>query len=216
MKDSFSKILEKKNDKKLKKIILNPQDYQPEFIELAKKEFEKRYIFLNEDEKIKLKENEKGIELESKNLKKDNKNFARFCRSYKENIVNDTSAPQLYSRKHITIFAILFTSFFGGILLGYNLFVLKKIKELILVLISTLAIAGISVGFAMAVINTDSSNGRGPGYFAAGYLFMNKFIIDTFWWNFIGNRIQFRSKSLRIPVFLSFIIIAILIYLFII
>ncbi len=212
MNDSFIRIVEKSTDKKLKKIIMNPQNYQEAFIEIAKNEFEKRHLNLNENETKKLKERKKEL----LNADTDNEKFAVFCQSYKENVIKDTSAPELYSRKLITVFAILFTSFFGGLLFSYNLLILKKFKEIIYVMFVSIVFTTITIGVGFATIGTRTIDAKALGYLTFFYLFGSKFFIDTIWWNFIGIKIQFRLKSLSIPLFLAITISTSLIYFFVI
>jgi hypothetical protein len=212
MNESFEKRINGYTDKKLRMIILNPQDYQSEFVEIAKKEFQKRKLFLNEDEIKKLQEKESELE----DLKSDNNDFFKFCQAYNENIVDSPSSIQLYSRKHITVISLLFTLFFGGIMIGYNLYVLRKIKEMLLVGITTLVLSAITIGISIAFLSIETYKGREFGFLIAGYLFISKFFVDSIWWNFIGNRIQFKPKSINFYVIFPILIFSILIYYFVI
>ena len=116
-------------------------------------------------------------------------NYGPFAMFRDPNIVEDQKAPQLYSRYAIRFFAILFSTLFGGILLGINLSRLGKKTEIFIV-------AGFSFIYSYGVYYIGSLMAeRTPAITLIMNLIGAVILVEVFWNRYIGKDTKFRRQS---------------------
>jgi len=210
MSEEFSERVKKLSTEKLIKILTNYSDYQNEYVHSAEKELTTRGIQLTPDERLEI-ENKKRKDKEDI---EDDVNFRKFLMGgWHKYVVNDESAPELFSLTQILICSALFTGMTGGILLTYNLLKLKNRKPIIIVLALSLIL---SVGYVSALyffFDLNSIDSRDTNrLILGGNVFVSFGLFSTLWWNYIGKDVRYRSKSFIIPAIVG-IILLLLIYL---
>ena len=94
----------KYSDSELKKIVIT-RVHRGAIITAAKKEMNNRGIILSPDE---LNQLEKVKKTRIKDSNSSKSVLKEFWNQYSDNIVSDESAPQLYSRRVLYLFALLF------------------------------------------------------------------------------------------------------------
>ena len=119
-------------------------------------------------------------------------------------ITDDPKAPELYSKRVITIFSVLFSSIFGAVLLIINLYKLKKQKAAIIVL---------GLGLVLTVLTAIAANSLKIGNIALVFNLVGAFIwTEGFWNKLIGKETLHRPKSWIIPAIISVVISAPILY----
>ena len=119
-------------------------------------------------------------------------------------ITDDPNAPELYSKRVITIFSVLFSSIFGAVLLIINLYKLKKQKAAIIVL---------GLGLVLTVLTAIAANSLKIGNIALVFNLVGAFIwTEGFWNKLIGKETLHRPKSWIIPAIISVVISAPILY----
>jgi hypothetical protein len=118
----------------------------------------------------------------------------------------DPNAPLLYSKRVLYIFSVLFSTFFGSVLMAMNFYQLKNQKALGLVL---------GFGFLYAVLTgwlgmlVNAGNGIGIVFNIGGGMILTEY----FWPKYIGAERHFRKRSFWIPLALGLLLSAIAIVL---
>jgi len=105
------------------------------------------------------------------------------------NIVNDPSLPKLFSRYSVRFFAILFSTFFGGILISINLYRLKKKDQILPVVLFSFFFAYLTVFVS----------GKYPDKITMITFIMNvigSLLLEELFWNrMIGKDTKFQRQS---------------------
>jgi hypothetical protein len=116
------------------------------------------------------------------------------------NLVQEESAPLLFSQKAISTFSFLVNPLLGAILLSINLKILERaIKSVPVILFALIYDIVFIYLFSLA-----SNSRTDPGmifvpYFSVGGLIMNFY----FWPKYIGKETQYRARSIRNPLIIS-------------
>ncbi|MBB3186797.1 hypothetical protein [Microbacter margulisiae] len=121
MEHNFTEDVKTKSDKKLKEIVIHFDNYQEALISAAENELANRGIELSDEEKRTIEIAKQKMVQETIKKQETDEDWDAFHPKWKQNIVKDENAPQLYSRRVINIFSILFCVLFGGILLAIQL-----------------------------------------------------------------------------------------------
>jgi len=114
-------------------------------------------------------------------------------------ITEDPSAPELYSKKSILVFSIMFSTIFGAVLLMSNLNAVNNQKAKI----GVLSFAVIYTGLIIMVVNQFEikTNIGLPLNIIGGFL-----LTGPFWNNEIGRDFLHRKKKIWKPLVISFLI----------
>jgi len=117
MESNFNSPLSNKSEAELKERIENRQKYMPETVRAAIAELQRRgHLFTDEELKIYNDDMQERLRIAAS----EKKAGAIFSKEYNYNVVEDSDAPLLYSRRAIYLFTILGTALFGTILLAIN------------------------------------------------------------------------------------------------
>lgn len=120
-----------------------------------------------------------------------------------KNITNNPQDPHLYSRRAIVLFALIFSTLFGGILMAINFFKVKKLKEMSLTLIFsvlyTLLTIYIVSFFNMKILITVSLNGVGAAI-----------LEEYFWKRKLGKEFKYRRDPIWIPLVIAILVNALI------
>lgn len=119
----------------------------------------------------------------------------------KNNLTDDPNAPELHSKKVIRVFAILFSTIFGAVLLMFNMKETDNSKGRIQVLVFGILYTLASI-VLINLLNIKSN-------FLA--LFFNlaggAILTEYFWDKFIGKEFKYRKRSWVKPAIISIIIL---------
>lgn len=204
MENEYNHILLNKSDKYLKKILLNYSDYQEEFVRFVEKELNNRGVRLTPEEKGKI-ELMKISDIEEI---KEEKKYRLFLSDWNFNIVNDNSVPELFSRATVLISTFFFTGLFGGILLMYNLFKIRKLRSIYIVLFISLLF---SIIFYFLFNSFEPETFTERRHFTRALFgingFISYFVYSRLWWKFIGKETKYRAKSNLIPIIIGVLLI---------
>lgn len=179
-------------------ILIEDKDNQPkEKIIAALRELDKRGALHQEDKKL-------LAQLNSINFRSINtgniKNPLPKGPFMDPNITDDPALPRLFSRYSIRFFAILFSTFFGGILLSVNMSRLKKNNQIFPVLLFSFLFAYLTVFVA----------GKYPERITLITLIMNilgsLFLEELFWNRQIGREFKFRRQNILPALFIGFLV----------
>jgi hypothetical protein len=122
------------------------------------------------------------------------------------NIVDDFNAPRLYSRFSIRFFAILFSTFFGGILMAINFNRLGKKRELIYVL-------AFSILYSYGVFHATTLSPENTTTITLILNLLGSLLLEEFFWKrYIGKHFKFRRQSITGALMIGFGISVLLIY----
>lgn len=210
MSEEFRERVKNLSTEKLIKILTNYSDYQTDYVNSAEKELATRGIQLTPDEKREIENKKK----EDKEDIEDDAKYRKFIMGgWHEYVVNDESAPELFSLSQILFCSALFTALTGGILLVYNLLKLKNRKPIIIVLALSLILSAGYVSALYFYFDLNSVESKHTSrLIIGGNFFVSYGLFTTLWWNYIGNKVRYRSKSFIIPAILGIVLIT-LIYL---
>ena len=116
------------------------------------------------------------------------------------NISDDSSLPKLYSRYAIRVFAIVFSTFFAGILLAINMYRLDKKNQIFPVILFSFMFAYLTVFIS----------GRAPERMTLITIVMNivgVILLEELFWNrHIGKEFKFQRQSILPVLFIGIII----------
>ena len=116
------------------------------------------------------------------------------------NLVQDESAPLLFSQKAISSFSFLVNPLLGAILLSINLKILERAIKSVPVILFALIYDIVFIYLFSIASNSHSDPGIiTVAYFSLGGLIMNFY----FWPKYIGKETQYRSRSIRNPLIIS-------------
>lgn len=125
----------------------------------------------------------------------------------KPKLTDDPSAPLLYTKRSILLFSVIFSFFFGSILLAINLKAMGVKRSIVILpvaigfvlnyLLSLLVAYTQNIGFTIVIING-----------LLGYL-----LTDIFWKRYIGSETAHRKRSITIPLLIGIGLSLILLFL---
>ncbi|MCK4923129.1 MAG: hypothetical protein KAS71_18905 [Bacteroidales bacterium] len=122
------------------------------------------------------------------------------------NISNDPTLPRLFSRFSIRFFALLFSTFFAGILLAVNLYRLKKKDHILIVVLFSFLFAYLTVFIS----------GKYPDKLTLITIIMNvigALLLEEMFWNrLIGRNFKFQRQSI-LPALLIGVVVSLLLLL---
>ncbi|MPL94484.1 hypothetical protein SDC9_40638 [bioreactor metagenome] len=125
---------------------------------------------------------------------------------WKQNIVTDVNAPQLYSRRTIYEFSLFFTVLFGGILLSVNLKKVNNEKAILPVLLFSVVYTALEIYITYLF----------PSAKGSIFLLINGIgaivLPNNFWEKHIGIDFLYRTKPFLIPLIIGIIIAALFLW----
>ncbi|WP_108805521.1 hypothetical protein [Aquimarina sp. Aq107] len=192
-KNKFIQKFQNKTNSELEYIIENKKNYNEQAVSASIQILKDRNGQSLELETI---ENEIAAEKEKKEL---NKKRAIEEEKKKSNLTDDPNAPELHSKRVITVFAGLFSTIFGAVLLAYNLKQIENIKgrNQVLIFGTLYTIASI------IIINLIDIKAN----LAIGFNFGGAAILTEYFWNkFLGKEFKHRKRSWVKPAIISIII----------
>lgn len=203
-KKDLSDEMREKSNFDLQEIIRKYPDEDKSKVIAALKELKRRDVLYSDDQKL-LEDLEEKENFSSAG-EGPQKIVTPFSIFRDPNVVDDYNAPKLYSRFAIRFFAILFSTFFGGILLSINLSRLGKKWEIFYVMaFSILYSYGV---FYAATLNPERTTTITLILNLLGSLILE----EIFWKRFIGRHFKFRRQSVRGALLIGLGISILLIY----
>lgn len=206
MDNNIIEEVKQKSNEELKDIVINFQMYREAMTSAAKNEIANRGIELSDEEKLIIENTMNKKKQAAVENEKSSKSWDSFNVKWKQNIVADIDAPQLYSRKVINIFSILFSVLFGGILLAINLKTINNNKAILSVLLYSVAYTGLMI-YILNLI-PDRKSGLSLVFNLAGAIVLYNY----FWGKYIGKEFQYRTKPFWIPLIVGILITAFFIW----
>ena len=189
---SLREVMIGKSEEGLMDYLTSFQKYTPEAISAAVDELRRRGKHFSDEQ---TKEISTKIEIK-KNADSDDDNPFFASDSWKKNVVTDPNAPLLYSKGTITAFSIIFCTIFGAVLLSFNIYDTKR-KSIVIgfgILYTALTIWIVNLipsnTFWVLLLNTAGGVG----------------LTSTFWDQFVGKEIKYRSKPIWKALLISIII----------
>jgi len=191
--NKFIEKFQNKTDSELEYILENKKSYNEQAVFASIEILKKR-----NGESSELKAVEKDIESE-KEKKEITQQKAVEENKKKDNITDDSNAPELHSKKVIMVFSGLFSTIFGAVLLMYNMKQTEnktgRIQVLIFGILYTIA--------TLVVVNLMNISGNIALIFniAGGGI-----LTEYFWNKFIGKNFEHRKRSWIKPAIISVLI----------
>jgi len=190
----FIKKFQNKTDSELEYILENKQNYNEQAVSASIQILKDRN---GESKELETIENNIATEKEKKQV---NIKQAIEEEKKKSNLTDDPNAPELHSKRVITVFAGLFSTIFGAVLLAYNLKQTENLKGRNQVLIFGILYTITSI----VIINLININTNLALFFNFG----GAAILTEYFWNkFLGKEIKHRKRSWVKPAIISVIII---------
>jgi len=203
MEPNFSFLATLRSEPELKERVENRQKYLPETVEASVAELQQRGFNFSEEDLARISED---IKRQRDNVATaPTSSSALWNSAYKHNLVEDTKAPMLYSRRAVYIFTILFGALFGSIMLAINCSKVKTRNGIIWSLLFGIIFTVIQV------IGSNYANVGGSYYYLCG--FIAGACIDYFFWNrFIGNTTFYRARTIWTPLIIALLFTAFIIW----
>jgi hypothetical protein len=195
-KNQYSEQMREKSNYDLQQIIQKYPDEDSKKVIAALRELEKRDVLYSEDKKLL-----EDLEEESTGTVGQNpepREVTPFSVFRDPNITDDFNAPKLYSRYAIRFFAIIFSTFFGGILLGINLNRLGKKREIYYVIIFSFLFS--ILAYQLSLLSPDNATTITIIMNLLGSVILEEF----FWKRYIGKHFKFRRQSLSTALLIGF------------
>jgi hypothetical protein len=197
MNNNFAEEVKVKLTDELREIAVNFNLYRGALVSAARQELINRGIELTDEEKLKIEQKKEQRRNDAIKSKESNKTWGFFDVNWKQSIVTDIDAPQLYSRQVINIFSILFSVMFGGILLAINLKSVNNKKAILPVLIYSIMYTGIMIYILNLIPGSKSGLSLIFNLFGAIVLY------NFFWGKYIGKDFKYRTKQIWIPLIIG-------------
>lgn len=205
METDFVKLMTTKSDEGLQEYIDNRQKFAPLAIYAAIDELKKRGRTFSDEEFTQIVNDiEKQQEISRQRVaESDGGN------KWDKNVVDDINAPQFYSEKAIWLFSVLFSVFFGSILLAINVNKTEKKN-------SSWTVAGFGLLYTVLQMWGLSYMPNNTALtFAVSAC--GAYILNSWGWkSFIGKETKYRKKPIWIPLIIALIIFIPLLYLIIV
>ncbi|CAN5216922.1 hypothetical protein BH09BAC5_BH09BAC5_19660 [soil metagenome] len=186
-------------DEKLHEYLVNRYKYIPEIVLAALAESQKRGRVFSEEEIAAIYADTKE-ELQ--------KNISTEFNNVSATPVEEIPDQEYYSLQVIRVFSVLFSTFFGSILMAMNLSRTPGKKGMYEVLIFGLVY---TIAIIIIANNIPKLNSIGIIFNLAG-----SFLIEYFFWNkYIGAKTDYRKRSFWVPLIVGLTISALMIFLII-
>ncbi|MDP9047364.1 MAG: hypothetical protein M3N14_04455 [Bacteroidota bacterium] len=197
MDDNFKLRAVLKTDEELHSCIDNREKYLPETVEAAVAELQHRGVEFSDEE---LKVISEDMQARREIAEAGTGIFGVFNTNWDNNMVDDPEAPAMFSKRVIFAFSVLFSVFFGSILLAINVSKTKHRGNMVLVLLY-------GFGFTIA-----------QGLFLRAYTLnpilslassiAGAYIMDNLFWNrYVGNSTLYRSRPIWVPLIIGIAIV---------
>jgi hypothetical protein len=189
MDSRFSQWASIQSDEDLRNSIENRGKLLPETVEAAITELEHRGNEFSAEE----------LQVINDDLQAQRVNATQFNivlnNTYKNNVVEDTMAPLLYSRRAIYFFTLILGPFFGSILLAINISKVKNVNSIIPLFLFS------GVMLAIRVI-IDKYTNIGTSYTILSAFITASFLDYFFWRHYLGN-VFYRARSIKVPLIIG-------------
>ncbi|MDB5130429.1 MAG: hypothetical protein JWR02_178 [Mucilaginibacter sp.] len=197
MDENFSLRAALKSDEALHSCIDNRDKYLPESVEAAVTELQNRGVVFSDEE---LKVISEDMQARREIAETGTGIFGIFNTGWNNNMVEDPDAPAFFSKRAIFAFAVLFSVFFGSILLAINVSKTKNRGSTILVILYGL-------GFTMAQGVIARSYHMDP-FFSLITSIAGAYIMDNLFWNrYIGNSTLYKARPIWVPLVIGLAIV---------
>ncbi|MDB2384962.1 hypothetical protein N9V96_00650 [Polaribacter sp.] len=191
MDNFFYKKFQDKSNSELENLLAHKDSYTSEAILASIKILEERGLPVENFETLK----EQTITLQKKEQRK------LEASNFQEQKKEDTDLPELYSKRVILAFSILFSTIFGTVLLFMNMKKANQPNGSTLVLVF-----GISYTLVIAVL---SNHFQLSPVFGLLFNFLGATILNEYFWNrFIGKETKFKKRSWAKPALISVVIVS--------
>jgi hypothetical protein len=202
--EDLSNEMREKSNYDLQEIIRKYPDEDKSRVIAALLELKRRDVLYSEDQRLL----EDLIEKEKSGSPDENipRVVTPFSIFRDPNIVDDYNAPRLYSRFSIRFFAILFSTFFGGILMAINFSRLGKKREIIYVL-------AFSILYSYGVFHATTLSPENTTTITLMLNLLGSLLLEEFFWKrYIGRHFKFRRQPIAGALMIGFGISILLIY----
>lgn len=201
--ENYSEKVAGMPDESLNIYIEQRYKYIPEIVKAAVAELQKRGRVFSQEELEQIY-NDIGVKAEE-DKKKDEAVFAKD----QPHFTDDANAPEYYSPRLIRVFSVLFSVFFGSIMMAMNLSRTPSKKG-----IAEVIIFGLLYTLVLILLGSQlPSNSGGLGIVLN---ITGGFLLEYFFWNkYIGKETAYRKRSFVAPLVIGLIISALLIWLII-
>ncbi|MDB5124699.1 MAG: hypothetical protein JWP94_2828 [Mucilaginibacter sp.] len=198
MDENFNQRAALKSDEELHNCIDNRDKYLPESVEAAVAELQNRgVVFLDEELKVISEDMQARREIAESGTGI----FGIFNTGWNNNMVEDPDAPVFFSKRAIFAFSVLFSVFFGSILLAINVSKTKNRGRAILVVLYGLGFTLLQ-GILLRSYPIDPIISLMSSIIGA-------YIMDNLFWNrFVGNSTLYRSRPIWVPLIIGIAIVA--------
>lgn len=174
--------------------------YIPEIVKAAVTELQKRGRVFSQEE---LAQIYNDIEVKAEEDKQ--KDEAVFAKD-QPHFTDDANAPEYYSPRLIRVFSVLFSVFFGSVMMAMNLSRTESKKGIAEVILFGLAYTAALIYIGSQL--TSNIPGLGIGLNIAG-----GFVLEFLFWNkYIGKDTVYRKRPYAIPLVIGLVISALLIW----
>ncbi len=192
MDENFTLRAALKSDGELHQCIDDREKYLPETVEAAVAELQTRGVEFSEEElNVIAQDMEARRELAASNTD----NFVLYSNG-KNTQIDDPEAPSYYSKRAILVFSVLFSVFFGSVMLAVNVAKTQNKSMAIWV-----AVCGL--GYSVATVLIGQSLNLNSG-FAMVFGWTGAYIMDFLFWNrYIGKSTLYRAKPIWIPLIIG-------------
>lgn len=147
-----------------------------------------------------LKEIEKRKETSSSQITVDSGAINIFSSHWNSNVVDDISSPQLYSKRVVYVFSVLFAVVFGGVLFISNLKTLQNYKSIKIIWVYII----LYTIFTLVMIFNFPNTGNLALLLNIGGAIP---LYSYFWKKFIGAQLKYRKKSFVKPLLISLAVV---------
>ena len=203
MDENFDFRATKKSDAELQNSIDNREKYLPETVEAAVKELQTRGVVFDDEELRMVAEDmqaRREMVLQPKGYS------GIFGNRDQNNLVEDPDAPAFYSRRVVYLFAFLFSTLFGSIIMAINVAKTSKPGRAVWVILFGIVYT-LVVFFLAASANMGST-------FNIVTAIAGAYGLELLFWNrFIGNETLYRARPIWVPLAIGLVLAAIVFYL---
>ncbi|HVW14887.1 MAG TPA: hypothetical protein VHB54_13715 [Mucilaginibacter sp.] len=202
---NFQYAASRRSDEELQERIDRREKYLPDTIEASLAELQNRGHVFTEEE---LRVIHEDIEAHRNNAYLATGTPGFFSSNDKAVIVEDPDAPSFYSRRNIFIFAFLFGTLFGSIMLAMNINKTANPARMVGVLF---------FGFFYTIFQAVVVEATGSNAINLALLVIGAVILQSFFWKrYIGDTTFYRVRPIWVPlviaILLSGLIIAAMLY----
>jgi len=205
MDDNFKFRASMRSDEELRERVDNREKYLPETVEASVEELKIRGVEFSEDEDRVIAED---MQAQRDIVAAANSNSGGFNRVDKALYTDDPDAPEYYTKRIIVIFSMLFSVFFGSIMMAVNLSKTQNAAKAVLAVLYGFAFTAV-VAIIAANYNINTGIAIISGYVGA-------YTMELLFWNrYIGATTVYRPKPFWIPLIIGLSLSVALIYLII-